>query len=277
MIDLKLAALYAGTYSKGFVRTVIVTVVAVTLGRHALDPGGVRMKLRWSPSRVATGVVLAAWAAFFWFLLVSGRWSLYLSTRTFWVVPTGAVLMTIAAVGRLATARVIRPEPLPSATSWTLGVVALPVVLLMVLPPATLSGYALGAPQLVRRVGRRRVDVGHHVGTISFIDVAAAQSSKTGMAALRSRAGEQVTLEGFVWHEDGATADEILLTRYVVTCCVADATSAQVRVVNVPPGRFKPDDWVSVTGRIYPLGSEILVDASDVHSIPQPEQPYLTP
>ena len=31
MIDLKLAALYAGTYSKGFVRTVVVTVVAVTL------------------------------------------------------------------------------------------------------------------------------------------------------------------------------------------------------------------------------------------------------
>jgi uncharacterized repeat protein (TIGR03943 family) len=235
------------------------------------------MRLRWSPSRVATGIVLSAWAAFFWFLLVTGRWSLYLSTRTFWVVPTGAVLMTIAAVGRLATARVIRPEPLPSATSWTLGVVALPVVLLMVLPPATLSGYALG---------RRSSFVGSGVvvstsdiasGTISFIDVAAAQSSKTGMAALRSRAGEQVTLEGFVWHEDGATADEILLTRYVVTCCVADATSAQVRVVNVPPGRFKPDDWVSVTGRIYPLGSEILVDASDVHSIPQPERPYLTP
>ena len=31
MIDLKLGALYAGTYSKGFVRTVTVTVVAVTL------------------------------------------------------------------------------------------------------------------------------------------------------------------------------------------------------------------------------------------------------
>ena len=74
--------------------------------------------------------------------------------------------------------------------------VALPVVLLMVLPPATLSGYALG---------RRSAFVGSGVvvstsdiasGTISFIDVAAAQSSKTGMAALRSRAGEQVTLGG---------------------------------------------------------------------------------
>jgi uncharacterized repeat protein (TIGR03943 family) len=235
------------------------------------------VRLRWSPSRVSAGVVLSAWAVLFWFLLASGRWSLYLSTRTFWVVPTGAVLLTVATIGRLATARVPRPEPLPGATSWTLGVIALPVVLILALPPATLSGYALG---------RRSGFVGSGVsvptsdiasGTLSFIDVAAAQSSKAGMAALRSRAGEQVTLDGFVWRQDGAAADEILLTRYVVTCCVADATSAQVRVVNVPPGRFQPDDWVRVTGRIYPLGSEILVDASAVQAILQPDRPYLTP
>ena len=226
---------------------------------------------------MSAGVVLSAWAVLFWFLLASGRWSLYLSTRTFWVVPTGAVLLTVATIGRLATARVPRPEPLPGATSWTLGVIALPVVLILALPPATLSGYALG---------RRSGFVGSGVsvptsdiasGTLSFIDVAAAQSSKAGMTALRSRAGEQVTLDGFVWRQDGAAADEILLKRYVVTCCVADATSAQVRVVNVPPGRFQPDDWVRVTGRIYPLGSEILVDASAVQAIPQPDRPYLTP
>lgn len=235
------------------------------------------MKGRWSPSRTATGALLAAWAGLFWFLLLSGRWSLYVSTRTFWVVPTGGVLLTIAAAGRLASARVPRPEPLPTATSWAIGAIALPLVLILTLPPATLSSYALG-----RRAGF--VGSGVNVsasdiasGQLSFIDVAAAQSSKEGMAALRARAGEQVTLEGFVWREDGAASDEILLTRYVVTCCVADATSAQVRVVNVPPGRFEPDDWVSVTGRIYPLGSEILVDASQVHAIPQPSRPYLTP
>jgi uncharacterized repeat protein (TIGR03943 family) len=226
---------------------------------------------------VSAGAVLGGWAGLFWFLLASGRWSLYLSTRTFWVVPTGAVLLTVATVGRLATARVPQPEPLPTATSLRLGVVALPVVLILALPPATLSGYALG---------RRSGFVGSGVsvstsdiasGTLSFIDVAAAQSSKSGMAALRARSGEQVTLEGFVWRQDGALPDEILLTRYVVTCCVADATSAQVRVVNVPPGRFKPDDWVRVTGPLYALGSEILVDASAVQAIPQPDRPYLTP
>ena len=235
------------------------------------------MKRGWSPSRTATGGLFAAWAGLFWFLLLSGRWSLYVSTRTFWVVPTGAVLLSIAAAARLASARVPRPESLPTTTSWAIGVIALPVVLILALPPATLTSYALG-----RRAGF--VGSGVNVsasdiasGQLSFIDVAAAQSNKEGMAALRARAGEQVTLEGFVWQEEGAAADEILLTRYVVTCCVADATSAQVRVVNIPPGRFEPDDWVSVTGRIYPLGSEILVDASNVHAIPQPSRPYLTP
>ena len=65
-----------------------------------------RQPLHWSSSRVATGLVLGAWAGLFWFLLATERWSLYLSTRTFWVVPTGAILLTIATVGRLATARV---------------------------------------------------------------------------------------------------------------------------------------------------------------------------
>ena len=71
--------------------------------------------------------------------------------------------------------------------------------------------------------------------------------------------------------------DEILLTRYIITCCVADATIAQVRVVDVPAGTFQQDQWVTVTGLIYPLGREIIVDAKDVAGIPRPSRPYLYP
>jgi hypothetical protein len=39
---------------------------------------------------------------------------------------------------------------------------------------------------------------------LSFIGVAATQSSKEVMIVLRTRAGEQVTLEEFVWQEEGA-------------------------------------------------------------------------
>ncbi len=114
-------------------------------------------------------------------------------------------------------------------------------------------------------------------GQITLIDVAAAQSSKEGQAALQRHAGEAVTFEGLVTTEAGAGPGEFLLTRFIITCCVADATIAQVKVVDAPPGALQDNQWVSVTGKLYPLGSDILVDASTVTPIPQPEHPYLTP
>ena len=47
-----------------------------------------------------------------------------------------------------------------------------------------------------------------------------------------------------------------------MSCCVADATIAEVRVVNVTPGQFANEDWVEVTGTIYPIGREVIVDAT---------------
>jgi uncharacterized repeat protein (TIGR03943 family) len=219
---------------------------------------------------------MAAWAALLWFLFATGRWSLYLSGRISWLVPMGAALLTIAVAGRIATARVPRPEALRRREAWVLGAIVLPVVLALALPPGTLGSF--GIARRAGFVGAGVTVSGSEVaeGELSFVDIAAAQITKAGQAAVRDRAGEEVTLEGFVWREEGAAADEILLTRYVITCCVADATSAQVRVVNVPPGRFSPDDWVRITGKIYPLGSEILVDATDVEAIPRPAHPYLT-
>jgi putative membrane protein len=114
-------------------------------------------------------------------------------------------------------------------------------------------------------------------GSLTLIDVAAAQTTSSGLDALEQRAGEQVTFDGFVTRFGDTPADEIMLTRFIVTCCVADATIAQVRVVDVPAGQFQQDQWVRVTGKIYPLGREVLVDATDVVGIARPSKPYLTP
>ena len=108
------------------------------------------------------------------------------------------------------------------------------------------------------------------------MDVAAAQTTPEGEAALAARAGETVDLVGFVTRYPDTPADEFLLTRYVVSCCVADASVAQVRVVNVTPGRFEDNEWVRVTGAIYPLGREVIVNASAIGAVPRPERPYLT-
>jgi uncharacterized repeat protein (TIGR03943 family) len=93
--------------------------------------------------------------------------------------------------------------------------------------------------------------------------------------ALTQRAGSRVAFVGIVVRREGMPADEFLLTRFIMTCCVADALSVQVRVVGAPPGMFQEDQWVRVGGTIYPLGREVVVQASEITGVQRPAHPYL--
>lgn len=230
-------------------------------------------RLQVSTPRVAAGLAIGAWAGLFWFLMAAGRTSLYLSSRTAWLVPLGAVLASAGALGRLASARVRDPEPLGSRETWAIGIIVLPVVLLLTLPPTTLDSYAVSRRSNSTGIGSSARIVS---GPIDLVDVAAARAVADAETALKARAGERVTIEGFVTEEPGE-ADRFQLTRFVITCCVADATISYVTVVDAPPGSFTTDEWVRVVGPIYPLGSDILVQAESIEPIEQPDEPYLTP
>jgi putative membrane protein len=249
------------------------TPIPEPIGRPVAE----RSRRRWSGSRVGGALVLGAWAALFWFLWLSGREALYLSARTSWVVPVAAVLLTAATIGRAASARAGGAEPIGRREAWVLAAMVLPVVLLLVLPPGTLGQFSAGKRSTFGGAGIATSVGDISTGALTLIDVAAAQTSKDGEVALAKRAGETVDFVGFVVRYADTPADEILLTRYIITCCVADATIAQVRVVNVTPGQFASNDWVDVKGTIFPLGREIIVDATQVSAVPKPDQPYLTP
>lgn len=239
-----------------------------------LPPGP---RTRWSSRRVATATVLGAWAALFWFLIESDRVALYLSARTSWVIPMAATLLTGTAVSVLSAARMREPEPLRSREAAGMAALVVPVVVFLALPPATLGSFS--AARKSQYTGQAFSTVyGRFDATseITLLSVAAAKHTEEGARFLAARAGERVRLVGFVARDDAAPADEFLLTRYVVTCCVADATVVQVRVVDVPPGTAQPDAWVEVSGAIYPIGDEVIVDARSVRSVDRPERPYLT-
>jgi uncharacterized repeat protein (TIGR03943 family) len=236
-----------------------------------------RPRRRWGPGGLAGAFVLAAWAGLFWFLWISGREAFYLSTRTDWIVPIAAVLLTAATVGRLASARVVAPKPLAARELWIMGLMVVPVVLVLFAPVTTLGTFSAGKRAGFSGAGfaASAGDIGS--GELTLIDVAAAETSPEGERALAKRAGDNVSFVGFVSIRDDTPADEFLLARYVVTCCVADATIAEVRVVNVTPGQFANEDWVQVTGTIFPIGREVIVDASDITAVERPDHPYLTP
>jgi uncharacterized repeat protein (TIGR03943 family) len=232
---------------------------------------------KWSPARVVAGLALGAWGAVFWVLLISGRSALYVSSRTFWVIPPGAIVLTAAAIGRMVTARTPAAESLSRRDAWGAGLIVLPVVAVLVLPPTALGSYA---------ASRRSATSGGVVpaseqqiaeGPLELVDVAAAAWSRDAMRALVRRAGSPVDFVGFVTRDAGTPEDEFVLTRFIISCCVADALSVQVRVVGAPPGRFAEDTWVRVRGTFYPVGREMLVDATDVTAVPRPTDPYLNP
>jgi putative membrane protein len=215
---------------------------------------------------------LAAWALLFWWLLLSARWSLYLSTRTAWVVPVGAAILTIAAAGSVLVHRPAAPRDVRD-----LAVVVLPVVVVLALPPAALGSFAAGRRSSFAGANVAGSAEGLTDGTISLVDLAGAQQTPEGRHALAAHAGERVTFTGFVTRGPSTPAEEFDLTRFIVACCVADALSVQVRVVGTVPGRFETDAWVRVTGLLYPLGSQAVVQAERVDEIPRPDDPYLTP
>ncbi|HEX2296894.1 MAG TPA: TIGR03943 family protein [Actinomycetota bacterium] len=231
----------------------------------------------WSAARLASAAAMAAWAALFWWLLATGRSFLYLSDRTDWVVPMGAIILTVAVAGRLWSARGPRPEPLKRSDAWRLGGIVLPVVLTVALPPASLGSYAAGRRSSFVSSGYTSTAADIESGQLSLVDVAGALRSREAMQALVNRAGQEVSFVGFVARDSGMPADEFMLSRFLVSCCVADALSIQVRVVGAPPGELAEDDWVRVTGAFYPLGREVIVDASEVEPVPRPKRPYLNP
>lgn len=246
----------------------------MTTVEATLEKSGER---HWSAAKLSSAAAMAAWAGLFWWLLISGRSFFYLSDRTDWVVPMGAIILTVAVAGRLWSARGPRPEPLTRLDAWRLGAIVLPVVATLALPPASLGSYATSRRSSFVSSGYTSSAADIESGELSLIDVAGAVRDRDAMKALVARAGTEVSFVGFVTRDSGMPADEFMLSRFLVSCCVADALSIQVRVVGAPPGELKEDDWVRVTGAMYPLGREVIVDASAVEPVPRPQRPYLNP
>lgn len=86
--------------------------------------------------------------------------------------------------------------------------------------------------------------------------------------------GVSIVLTGFV----AAIDDEsLLLARYLIACCAADAAPVVVRVVDVEGVQPSRDQWVMVTGVLHPGGVDIPeLSATTVTPMATPDDPYET-
>lgn len=156
--------------------------------------------------------------------------------------------------------------------AWLLTV---PATVLLLFPPPALGSYS-AAREDAQRAAQ---------GVGAFPALPAGDPVDLSVASFTSRAiydsgrslkGRTVRLTGFVTQGDDGTW---YVTRLLVSCCAADATTSKVQV----HGADAPatDAWVTVTGVWHPkgkLGSTAawppLMDAKTVKKVREPSDPY---
>jgi uncharacterized repeat protein (TIGR03943 family) len=193
-----------------------------------------------------------------------------------WIVLLGGLLF--AAVGLVAVLRAWR-SPHEPGLSWRTLVFLAPVIVGLIVPARALSATSgqassLGALQLASHVSS---------GT-------SGDAFGTWVSDLSSHpdpnwwAGQHVTLVGFATRQVGLPAHSFIIGRYLVTCCVVDATllgfPVQLARGPLPPqgawiqvsGVFGRRYWTDPSGAQYPV-----IEHAHLAPVSVPSSPYLSP
>lgn len=207
-----------------------------------------------------------------------------LAQMAFYIHPRYEVLLYFCAAFVFVFALVILPHraQLPRAT---LPIVLVPLLLGALIVPAPLRSTTLlqqgpALNRVAQRVQSTRIDV--DVATVdttvwSLYDWAVASSIDVAPLV-----GRPAQVSGFVVFPSDIDLppDQLMLARYVLTCCVADAGGVGVRVQWPAAQSFVSDQWIEVTGimQSIPVGDTVqpLLIATRIQTIDPPKKPYLT-
>jgi uncharacterized repeat protein (TIGR03943 family) len=92
-------------------------------------------------------------------------------------------------------------------------------------------------------------------------------------------AGQPVDVVGFVYHAPSDKTNQFSVARYVIRCCVADATPLGLPVQSTESAGLTPDMWVRVHGALVAgtvNGQTVLaIEAQQIEPVPQPTTPYI--
>ncbi|WP_208588912.1 TIGR03943 family putative permease subunit [Gracilibacillus suaedae] len=93
--------------------------------------------------------------------------------------------------------------------------------------------------------------------------------------------GTKVSLSGFVYREEGFSAQQLVIGRFLITHCVADAGLIGFLTEYDQAVNFEDNTWLNVTGTIQLTnyqGSQIpIIEVTEVETIGEPDQPYVYP
>ncbi|MEL6937183.1 MAG: TIGR03943 family protein, partial [Cyanobacteria bacterium J06607_17] len=91
--------------------------------------------------------------------------------------------------------------------------------------------------------------------------------------------GQSVKVSGFVIHPDNWPEGYLMLSRFVLTCCAADAYPVGLPVqLAVSRQAYAPDSWLEVEGKMVTATidgqRQLTIEPTKLETIPEPRNPY---
>ncbi len=250
------------------------------------------------------GLVMLALAYFLFSRITNGTLFFYINNRFAWLTFLAVIGFFVVALGYLYRARLVREmldgdeehehqhehhdhdhghDHQHNLSRVGLVLVMLPVVLGLLVPARPLGATAMG---------NREVSVGRLSSATAPRDSRIASSSREKnlldwlMTFDRSADpavfdGQEAKLTGFVYRDSRHGDDSFMLSRFVVSCCVADATPIGLIVRWPEAGALANDQWVEVAGHFeageFDGRAMPLLIADTITPTAMPNQPYLFP
>jgi putative membrane protein len=239
---------------------------------------------------IKTGLLIGL-AAYFAYNILTGNLANYINERFVWLSYVAVVLFGVLAVGNvldlLQKRKTQADDDFIFYTGhqntgipwWVIGVAAVPLLLGTLVPSRPLGAAAIN-------------------GDINFSSASVTSATTFTTDPLKwnvldwlrafnqetnpdSFTGRQADVIGFVYHEPSFPADVLMVARFTVSCCVADASAIALPVRTDQAATLTADSWIRVQGS-FEVGefrgdlAPILV-ASSIEPITQPDHPYLYP
>ncbi len=246
-------------------------------------------------------VVLALSGLMFYAKISDGTLNFYINQRFSWLSFVAVLLFLILSLTmlyRLLERRSAGSTPIGGLamvdnqdppghggglSTLSLAILAVPALLGLLVPARPLGASAISSkgigllapdsPQSVTQVRRP------NTGTRNILDwLREFQREADPVTAFK---GQPVDVIGFVYRDARSGQNQFWISRFAVSCCVADAAALGLLVQTDQATSLTTDAWVRVTGKISAsqFAGETLpaITPDKIEPVEQPKQPYLYP
>jgi uncharacterized repeat protein (TIGR03943 family) len=233
--------------------------------------------------RLFQGLMLIALTLFLVGKLINGKLTWYINLRFVPLTLLAIVLLAAMAQAIFTYSRKrISDDDHVHASSSNLLILLLPVLIGVLLPARPLDssavdtkGVNVNAPLIANTTATEFEVAADQRNILDWMRIFNYEKDLTPYL------NQNAKIIGFVYHDDRLPDDQFLVSRFVVSCCAADAFAVGIPVQWDGASAFEANTWVQVEGLVEATqfnGQKTpLVLASSVETVRAPEQPYLFP